>query len=121
MGSMSLRWGYSKIKQTVFGRMKEVRTREKSYSDYGIGMSEIKELKRYCRSMDFDEHKRLLDSAISANPYIAAELYFSIVTGVSYDELSKVRYIPLPKTDFYGYQRSCLSDFRNQLRLCGKW
>ena len=98
-----------------------MKTREKSYSDYGFEMNEVKQLKNYCRSMDFNEHKTLLDSAISANPCIAADLYYSIVSGVSYDEITKIKYIPLPKTDFYGYQRRCLTTFRNFLRMYGKW
>ena len=105
----------------MFGRNDRLKTREKRYSDYGFDVQEAKELRKFCRSMEFNEHKTLLDSAISANPYIAADLYYTIVTGLSYDELTKIKYIPLPKTDFYGYQRRCISNFRNLLRLYGKW
>lgn len=89
--------------------------------DYGFDMNEAKRLKEYCRNADFNDHKTLMDSAISSNPSIAADLYYSIVGGVSYDDLSKIKYIPLPKSDFYGYQRRCLATFRNFLLMYGKW
>lgn len=89
-----------------------MKTREKSYSDYGFNKDEVKKLKEYCKSTQFEEHVELLQSAIKSNKGIASELYYSIVRGVSYDELIKIRHIPLSKTDFYGYQRKCLSLFK---------
>lgn len=98
-----------------------MRTRNKSYSDYGFEKNEEKKLKEYCRQSDFNDHKLLLDTAISVNPFIASDIYYSLVRGISYDDLLKVRYIPLPKSDFYGYQRKCLSMFRNMLLFYNKW
>lgn len=98
-----------------------MKTRETSYEDYGFDINEAKRLKEYCRSPHFSDHKTLMDSAISANPCIASDLYYSIAGGVSYDDLIKIKYIPLPKTDFYGYQRRCLATFRNFLLIYGKW
>lgn len=98
-----------------------MKTRETGYADYGLDRSEVKRLKEYCKSTEFKEHKTLMDSAISSNPCIASDLYYSLATGISYDELTRVRYIPLPKGDFYGYQRRCLSTFRNFLLMFGKW
>ena len=88
-----------------------MKTRETSYEDYGFDINEAKRLKEYCRSPHFSDHKTLMDSAISANPCIASDLYYSITSGVSYEDLIKIKYIPLPKTDFYGYQRRCLATF----------
>lgn len=89
-----------------------MKTREKSYSDYGFRQDEAKKLKEYCRSAQFNEHEKLLQSAINANKSIASELYYSIVRGISYDELIKIKHIPFSKTDFYGYQRRCLALFK---------
>lgn len=89
-----------------------MKTREKSYSDYGFKKDEAKKLKDYCKSAQFEEHGKLLQSAITSNKSIASELYFSIAGGVSYDELIKIKHIPLSKTDFYGYQRKCLAIFK---------
>ena len=64
-----------------------MKTRETSYEDYGFDINEAKRLKEYCRSPNFSDHKTLMDSAISANPCIASDLYYSIASGVSYDDL----------------------------------
>lgn len=101
-----------------------MKTREKGYENhyrfFGFDSDEAKKLKAFCRRPDFAEHKLLLDSAISANPTIASDLYYSLVNGISYDSLSKIKYIPLPQVDFYGYQRKCLFIFRNQLLINNK-
>lgn len=89
-----------------------MKIRETSYSDYGFWKDEAKKLKEYCKSAQFEEHDKLLQSAIQSNKSIASELYYSIVRGISYDELIKIRHIPLSKTDFYGYQRKCLALFK---------
>ena len=92
-----------------------MKTREKGYKDYGFDSDEAKKLKAFCRRPDFAEHKLLIDSAVSANPAIASDLYYSLVNGISYDSLLKIKFIPLPQVDFYGYQRKCISIFRNNL------
>lgn len=98
-----------------------MKTREKGYRDYGFEKDDEKLIKEFCKSNAFTEHDILLQASISANPYIAADLFYSLINGISYDNLSKIKYIPLPKSDFYGYQRKCLSIFRNLLMLLGKW
>lgn len=78
-------------------------------------------MKEYCQRPDFKDHDLLLESAISSYPEIAGDLYWSIIGGISYDDIVKIKYIPLPKSDFYGYQRKCLYMFKDLLRLHGKW
>lgn len=97
-----------------------MRTREKGYKDYGFAEGEEQKVKQYCRGGDFLEHDLLLQSAISANPYIASDLYYSVVKGVSYESIDRIKHIPMSKADFYGYQRKCLAIFRNWLLLYGK-
>lgn len=98
-----------------------MRTRDKGFSDYGFQPGEEKQLKDYCKNSNFREHDILLQSAISANPAIAADLYYSLSAGISFERLSSVKQIHLPKNDFYGYQRKCLSIFKNFLVFYGKW
>lgn len=97
-----------------------MRKREMGYQEYGFDPGEEK-LKEYCRKSDFSDHEILLQSAVSSNPAIAADLYYSLVTGLSFDRISNFRYIPIPKVDFYGYQQNCLAIFRNLLIMYGKW
>lgn len=98
-----------------------MRKREMGYQEYGFDEREEKCLKEYCRKSDFTDHGILLQAAISSNPAIVADLYYSLVKGLSFDRISNIRYIPIPKVDFYGYQRNCLAIFRNLLVMCGKW
>lgn len=97
-----------------------MKTREKGYDNYynfyGFDSNAAKKLKDFCRSHDFAEHKLLIESAVSANPDIASDLYYSIVSGLSYDKLIKIKCIPLPQVDFYGYQRKCLFLFYEALK-----
>ena len=98
-----------------------MKIRGMKYSDYGFEKGEEKSLKEYCRLESFADHETLLQSAISANPAIAGDLFYSLLNGLSYDSLIKIKYIPYSKCDFYAYQRRCLSVFRNFLLLYGKW
>ena len=98
-----------------------MKVRRMSYSDYGFNNGEEKELKEYCRNEGFADYEMLLQSSISANPAIAGDLFYSLLNGLSYDSLTKIKYIPYSKGDFYAYQRRCLSVFRNFLLLYGKW
>lgn len=104
-----------------------MKTRQKNYKNYGFaegekkGEKESSKLKEYCKNPDFDEHINLMHAAISANSSLAADLYYSIVNSLSYEDISRVKYIPISKTDFYAYQRKCMYIFRDLLRMHGKW
>lgn len=89
-----------------------MRIRNKSYSDYGFGPGEEKELLRYCRSSDFNQGGMLLKCALMARPYLAADIYDSIVNGVSYDRIVMHKELYVRKEDFYAYRRKCLGLFR---------
>lgn len=98
-----------------------MRTREKTYKEYGFEQEEGKRLREYCKKEGFCDHDTLLNAAIYSNPSIAGDLFYSLLNGLSYDNLTKIKYIPYSRADFYGYQRLCLSIFRNFLLLYGKW
>lgn len=98
-----------------------MRKREMGYQEYGFDEGEESRLREYCHSPEFTDHDTLLQAAISSNPAIAADLYYSLVRGLSYERISNIKYIPIPKVDFYGYRRNCLAVFRNLLLMYGKW
>lgn len=98
-----------------------MKVRLKGYKDYGFEAGEEIKLKEYCRKEGFSDYDTLLNAAVSANPAIAGDLFYSLLNGLSYDSLIKIKYIPYSKGDFYAYQRRCLSMFRNFLLLYGKW
>lgn len=91
------------------------------YQDYGFDVGEEYKLKEYCKIADQSDQSDLLQAAYCANPCIAHELWYTLITGLSYDKITKIHYIPISRNDFYAYQRNCLSNFRNFLLLKGKW
>lgn len=54
-------------------------------------------------------------AAYNVNPDIAEELTYSIIKALSYDRLSVLRYIPIPRVDFYAYRRKTLAEFKKLL------
>lgn len=98
-----------------------MRTRLKSFADYGFQPGEEKQLKEWCKAPDFNEEFLLLESAKKANDNIHNNIYFSIVKGLSYDKLDKKVYQIYIKGDFYGYQRKTLALFRDALIECGRY
>lgn len=101
-----------------------MKTREKGYKDYGFyEEDEHKKIIKYCRSSDFDEDDSFLlnQAALHIKPCIQNELYESIVTGISYEKLTRKKYIPLPEGDFYGYRRKCIEEFWRLMRISNKW
>ena len=89
-----------------------MRKREMSYTEYGFSPGEEQDLKHYCRSPDFTDHDTLIQAAISANPSIAADLYYSLVRGLSFERINDIKYIPISKVDFYAYQRAFLAKYK---------
>lgn len=109
-----------------------MKTREKKCDDYGFDATagyggfdneEQKKLKAFCQGKDYGlyEMRLLAEAAVSANQDLSNDIYYSLVSGLSYDKLMSIKYIPISKSDFYAYQRKCLAIFRNLLIMCGKW
>lgn len=94
-----------------------MRTRVRSFSDYGFEEGEAQALKEYCRRADFSENVLMLECAIQVNPCIGNTLYYSITSGVSWEKLSCCKDFHYGKSDFYGYQRRTLALFRDKLLL----
>ena len=82
-----------------------MRTREKSYEDYGITKDEVQYIKDFCQNAD-DEQKQLIKYALSdLNPYIAPYVFYSLVDNLSYEDICAKRYLYIGKGDFYGHRR----------------
>lgn len=98
-----------------------MKTRQMGYADYGFDEKEDKKLKAYCTRPEFEDQILLFHACLEANRYISAVLYFSIANGVSYEDLDRIKYVPISKGDFYGWQRKAMSLFRDMLIMNGKW
>lgn len=96
-----------------------MRTSAKSYRDYGFQHNEEKYIKYLARQPNYEQRLLLYDAAYAAEPTLADDIVYSIVSGVSYDEILKIHYIPVKRTVFYGYCRSTLALFRDRMREYG--
>ena len=66
-----------------------MRTRQKTYSDYGISDIEVKYIKEFCQKSN-DEEKHIIRTALSElNPYIAPYIFYSLVDNLSYEDICK--------------------------------
>lgn len=97
-----------------------MRTRNAGYKNYGMSKEEANSLMEFCQSPQFCEHELLIKCAEESYQDIAPDLYYSLARGISYDDITKIRYIPLSRSDFYGYRRKCLDVFRRYLVFTGK-
>lgn len=93
-----------------------IRNRDRSYSEYGISEAESKEIIKYIRSgnMTDEEEHLLLKSAIEANSSIFPDIYASIRSGISYENMTRIKNVPISKPDFYGYRRKAIAIFKNK-------
>ena len=82
-----------------------MRTREKSYEDYGITDKEKRYIKDFCRNAN-DEEKEIIRNALSElQPYIAPFVFYSLVDNLSYEDICAKNYLFIGKSDFYGHRR----------------
>lgn len=96
-----------------------MRARAKSYKDYGFQRNEEKYIKYLARQSNYEQWLLLYDAAYAVGSSLANDIVYSIVNGVSYDEILKIHYIPVGRTDFYGYCRATLAAFRDKMREYG--
>ena len=98
-----------------------MRVRESSYSDYGFNPGEERQLQEFCRRPDFAEDFLLLECAKKANATIGGDLYFSLIRGLSWEQMDRHTCQMYSKSDFYGYRRKTLGLFREALIECGRY
>jgi hypothetical protein len=98
-----------------------MRTRQKTYSDYGISDVEVKYIKEFCQKSN-DEEKRIIKTALSElSPYIAPFVYYSLVDNLSYEDICAKNYLYIGKGDFYGYRRQGMESIKRWMILYGIW
>ena len=99
-----------------------MRTRKKSYEDYGLTKDEIKDIKNFCMNADAEQKEDIIKVALSElSPYIALKCLESLIKDKSYEDLCKYEYIFLGKADFYGYRRKGMEAIKRWMILNNKW
>ena len=98
-----------------------MRTREKSYEDYGMTEKEVRYVKDFCRNAN-DEEREIIRNAISElQPYIAPYIFFSLVDNLSYEDICAKNYIFMGKGDFYGHRRKGMESIKRWMILNNIW
>lgn len=93
----------------------KMRLRLMGYNDYEFAPNEEKELMAYIKSASFTAHKELLEFATLTYRELAPTIYYSLVSGASYEKLETINYMPITKNDFYAYRRKTLAMIRDYL------
>lgn len=98
-----------------------MRTREKSYSDYGITDEEVRYIKEFCWKSN-EQQKELIRSALTElQPYIAPYVYYSLVNNLSYEDICAKDYLYIGKGDFYGHRRQGMAAIKRWMILYNVW
>lgn len=98
-----------------------MRTREMSYSDYGMTDNEVQYIKDFCRHAN-EEQKMLIKYALAElQPYIAPFVYYSLVDNLSYEDICAKNYLYIGKGDFYGHRRQGIAAIKRWMILYGIW
>lgn len=98
-----------------------MRTREKSYSNYGMTEDEADYVKSFCRNADEKQRKIIKYALSELQPYIAKIVYDSLVKGLSYEDICAKNYIYIGKGDFYGHRRKGMAAIKRWMILYGIW
>lgn len=68
-------------------------------------------IERHCGNATQKELKKLLEIALRNDKFIGNDVYYSIVTGISYEELYKLNGLPTSKSNFYRLKTKTLTEF----------
>lgn len=98
-----------------------MRTREKSYNDYGLSDEEVRYIKGFCRNAEEEDKVIIINALSELQPYIAPYIYFSLVKNMSYEDICAKNYIFIGKGDFYGYRRKGMACIKRWMILCNRW
>ncbi len=75
----------------------------------------------FCRRSDFTEQSLLLECAKKSNEVISGDIFYSIIRGLSWEQLDGLTAQLYGKSDFYAYKRKALGLFRAALIECGRY
>lgn len=108
------------INRNVFGEkgdnkrgVEMTRTRYKYMRDYKIDSDTEKKILDFCRTAKGEEQEDILAACVETNQYIAHYIFLNLITGVGYDRMSRIYFIPVQKVDFQGYRRLAMKKLRD--------
>ena len=100
-----------------------MKTRNKSYTNYGITVDDKVKILEFCQNAETNTDKMIIRSALNelGAPYIALIIYEALTQGISYEKLDKKRGLVIGKEDFYGYRRKGMEAVKRYMQLTGRW
>lgn len=87
-----------------------MKTRDMGYDDYGLLNGDEKQVSEWAKRLhSTTERQEIYNIALDVKACIADELVYSLMHGISYDNLFKISNITYSKNVFYGYRRQFIS------------
>lgn len=81
-----------------------------------IRKAEARRIERYLGNATQEELQELLRITTSLGGIVGNDIYYSIVTGISYELLENVNGVPMSKPNFYKLKDKALERFLEYLR-----
>lgn len=94
--------------------------RKATLTDYGVPPDDIPALQSHFRHLDENGKYNLLQVSIKYAPGIEIQIYDSIVNGIGYRTMEKIRTVPATENDFYGYKRKVMAEYYHLAKLTGR-
>lgn len=94
--------------------------RKATLTDYGVSPDDIPALQSHFRHLDENDKYNLLQVSIKYAPGIEMQIYDSIVNGIGYRTMEKIRTVPATENDFYGYKRKVMAEYYHLAKLIGR-
>ena len=94
--------------------------RKATLTDYGVPPDDIPALQSHFRHLDENDKYNLLQVSIKYAPGIEIQIYNSIVNGIGYRTMEKIRTVPATENDFYGYKRKVMAEYYYLAKLIGR-
>ena len=94
-----------------------MKLRKATLTDYGVPPDDISALQSHLRNLSESDKYNLLQVSIK---YIESQIYDSIVNGIGYRTMEKIRTVPATENDFYGYKRKVMAEYYHLAKLIGR-
>lgn len=94
--------------------------RKATLTDYGVPPDDIPALQSHFRHLDENDKYNLLQVSIKYASGIEIQIYDSIVNGIGYRTMEKIRTVPATENDFYGYKRKVMAEYYHLAKLIGR-
>ena len=101
-----------------------MRTRNKTYTSYGISKDDKNKILTFCRhAKEKKQDMMIVKSALAeiTSAYTALMIYRALTEGLSYEKLDERYGLVIGKDDFYGYRRKGMESIKRYMQLTGRW